>query len=208
MRHPPYLLLDVDGVLNPFPGPSGSLPPRHRPHRVTYRGEPGIPLWLRPEHGTWITALRSMGLVHPVWATSWEADADRAIGPRLGLAPMDHIDFGPDHPRTRHPNGYLWKRDTVAIWAERRPLAWIDDDFTPLDHTWAKDRADSGAPTLLIQPDPYQGLQREHIDAVRTWAIAVLHRENEERRTGDVPRPRTAAPVHPLAHTPRLHGSR
>lgn len=136
MRHPPYLLLDVDGVLDPFPGPSGSLPPRHRPHRVTYRGEPGIP------------------------------------------------------------------------WVQRRPLAWIDDDFTPLDHTWAKDRTDTGAVTLLIWPDPYQGLQREHIDAVRTWVIAVLYQENEERRTGDVPRPRTAAPVHTTAHTSRLHGSR
>ncbi|WP_248591975.1 hypothetical protein [Thermobifida alba] len=51
-----------------------------------------------------------------------------------------------------------------------KPAAWIDDDFTPLDHDWAARRTSSGIPTLLIKPDPYAGLQCHHIVAVRLWA--------------------------------------
>ncbi|WP_160050864.1 HAD domain-containing protein [Nocardiopsis sp. FR4] len=198
---PPYLLLDVDGVLNPFPGPSGSLPPEHRPHRVTYNGNPNVPVWLHPDHGIWLNALHSMNLVRPVWATSWLGEADRLISPRLGLGTLGHIDLGtPADVLTRHPNGHLWKREPVAAWAGNEPLVWIDDDFAQPDHDWAKQRAVDGVPTLLIQPDPYRGLQREHIDAVRMWAIAVMRDLHTNREHDDHTRP--GPPVPTGAHTP------
>lgn len=99
----PYLLLDVDGVLNPFPGPGGSLPPGHRPHRVNLAGRPAVPVWLHPDHGVWLDALRSMGLVRPVWATSWMSEADRLLSPRLGLGTIPPSNLAPPSipPATR-----------------------------------------------------------------------------------------------------------
>src|SRR5690606_5151011 len=86
---------------------------------------------------------------------------------------LPRIELGaPDVP-TAHPHGYLWKRDPVSAWLKDAPAAWIDDDFTPLDHDWAARRTSSGIPTLLIKPDPYAGLQYHHIVAVRLWAAAV-----------------------------------
>ncbi|RKS07200.1 hypothetical protein DFP74_2857 [Nocardiopsis sp. Huas11] len=198
---PPYLLLDVDGVLNPFPGPGGSLPPGHRPHRVPFNGHPGVPVWLNPDHGTWITATRALGLVRPVWASSWMGEADRLIGPRLGLGPVPYIDLGDPGALARHPHGYLWKRDPVGAWAAQEPLVWIDDDFAQPDHDWARERAINGVPTLLIQPDPYQGLQRGHIDAVRLWALAVIRNSHENGANGARPHPSS---VPDTAHAPGL----
>lgn len=46
----PYLLIDIDGVLNPFPGPGGSIPPGFRPHRLDPHGNTEAPVRLNPEH--------------------------------------------------------------------------------------------------------------------------------------------------------------
>jgi hypothetical protein len=73
-----------------------------------------------------------------------------------------------------HPDGYLWKRDYIAIHAAGHPLAWIDDDFAvPADHDWAAARTAAGYSTLLIQPDPYLGLDVENIEVIRRWALAL-----------------------------------
>lgn len=82
---PPFLLIDVDGVLNPFPGPGGSVPPGYRPCRLSPDGHADVPVRLDPDHGSWIPAISSGGLVRPVWATSWAGEADRLIAPRLNL---------------------------------------------------------------------------------------------------------------------------
>ncbi|OLT24695.1 hypothetical protein BJF83_23975 [Nocardiopsis sp. CNR-923] len=171
--NPPYLLIDVDGVLNPFPGPGGSVPPEYHPHRVDFRGHHEVPVWLNPHHGATVNALHSMGLVRPRWATSWGAEANRLIAPHVGMPHLPHIDLGALDISTPHPRGYLWKRDPVADWLGDAPVAWIDDDFAPPDYDWAAERTLRGAPTLLIQPDPYVGLRRHHIAAVRLWAISV-----------------------------------
>ncbi|RCV56659.1 HAD domain-containing protein [Marinitenerispora sediminis] len=174
---PPALLIDIDGVLNPFPGPQGSVPPGYRPHRVSPEGHRDILVWLNPRHGAWISATAAMGLVRPVWASSWMADADGCVGRRIGLSPQPYIDLGRPDITTPHPHGYLWKRDSVSTWAADRPLAWIDDDFTDADHAWAAQRTRAGTPTLLIQPDPRVGLRRGHIQAVRLWAVGLITEE-------------------------------
>jgi hypothetical protein len=110
--------------------------------------------------------------LEPVWCTSWRKDATRLIGPRLGLPPWPNVHL-PHQPLTSsHPHGYLWKRDYVAEHACNQPLAWIDDDFAePADHDWARTRTASGLPTLLIQPNPQDGIQPHHIELVRQWAL-------------------------------------
>lgn len=173
MRQIPYLLLDIDGVLIPFPAKDRSIPAHTRHQvRMTGRADP-VRVWLNHQHGRLITDAIATGVIRPVWCTSWRSDAPGVIGPLLGVQPFEYIEL-PRLPITSsHPEGYLWKRDHVETWLGPAPVVWIDDDFTPADHRWAADRTAVGCPTLLIQPDPYVGLQPEHIAAALEWAAGI-----------------------------------
>ncbi|WP_443075061.1 hypothetical protein [Streptomyces sp. NBC_01435] len=118
-------------------------------------------------------SLLTSGFVTPVWCTSWRDDATTIIGPLLGLPDFPHLDLPRPQITTSHPNGYLWKRDHVDPWLGEAPVAWVDDDFTALDHTWAAERTARGRPTLLVQPNPRIGLQPGHLAEVREWARRV-----------------------------------
>lgn len=158
-----YLLCDIDGVLIPFPGKDGSIPTSHSRDHVTPTGhDQQLTIWLNPAHGPLLNDLIADTGLAPVWCTSWRADAAALIGPRLGLRPWPHVDL-PQLPLTNsRPDGYLWKRDHVAPYINGKPCVRIDDDFAPADHDWASARTATGSPTLLIQPDPHQGLLTEH----------------------------------------------
>ncbi|MFF3763878.1 HAD domain-containing protein [Streptomyces sp. NPDC001922] len=173
---PPYLLLDIDGVLIPFPDEHGSPPATHDRHDVVPTGRSAdnpVTVWLHPEHGCLLMDVIRTGLVTPVWCTSWRQDATTLIGPLLGLPTLPYIDLPRPQITTSHPNGYLWKRDHVEAWLDSAPAVWIDDDFTSLDHTWAAERTARGTATLLVQPDPHLGLQPEHLTEVTKWAAQL-----------------------------------
>lgn len=170
---PPYLLLDVDGVLIPFPDEAGASPATHTRHEVVPTGrrvDDPVTAWLNPVHGPLLMNIIRSGLVTPVWCSSWRQDATNLVGPLLGLPPLPYIDLPRPQITTSHPNGYLWKRDYVDMWLGDAPAAWIDDDFTALDHEWADRRTKSGSLTLLVQPARRVGLKAEHLDTIATWA--------------------------------------
>jgi hypothetical protein len=172
----PYLLLDVDGVLIPFPDAEGASPSTHNRHDVVptdRSADDSVTIWLNPAHGPLLMQVIRTGLVTPVWCTSWRQDATTLIGPLLGLPTLPYVDLPRPQITTSHPNGYLWKRDHVDTWLGDTPAIWIDDDFTGLDRAWAAERTTRGRTTALIQPDPHVGLLAEHLVEVLAWAALL-----------------------------------
>lgn len=96
----PLLFLDVDGTLLPFGGP------------VRQTADEGNPLLgrLDPEHGPRLAALSC----ELVWATTWMAEANEVLAPRLGLPQLSVVAW----PDDDDIDGVLhWKSRYLATWA-------------------------------------------------------------------------------------------
>jgi hypothetical protein len=139
----PYLLIDVDGVLNPFG--SGVRPEGFSRHQLM-----GNEVWLSRRHGLWLNQLATW--FDLVWTTAWEHDAPRLIAPILKLpTDLPVIEFG------QGAADETWKLHDVERFVGNRPLAWIDDELWGDAFAWA-DRRD--APTLLIRISSSVGTYR------------------------------------------------
>jgi hypothetical protein len=139
----PLLLVDIDGVLNPFLRTGDPVPPGYVRHQVAGQS---VLLW--PEHGAWLRELaRPFELA---WVSTWEADSNVFIGPAIGAPPdLPYVTF-----EERTPEGWTWKLPAVRRFAGDRPLAWLDDDPGPGAADWAAGRE---TPTLIVSPDPRVG---------------------------------------------------
>jgi hypothetical protein len=148
-RKRPLLLLDVDGVLLVWRGVETA---------DGLDGEVGV----HPDAPGWLTDLGAV--FELAWATTWEDQANRDIGPALGLPRLPFIEFEMDH-RARTP-----KLCSVVRWVGDRPCAWIDDDLHRDADAWAAGRA---TPTLLVHVDPAEGMARRHVDELLDWAASL-----------------------------------
>lgn len=158
MRSLPLLVVDIDGVLNPYAAetcPDGFVEVALFPD--------GEPVRVCALHAEWLHELSSY--FDLVWGSSW-SEADR----RLLLSVLDLPVFqgavtlpaGRFDPRQKVP--------AVAALAGGRPAAWIDDLLTAEAWEWARRRP---VPTLLVPIDPSVGLTREVVDALIQWAMSL-----------------------------------
>jgi hypothetical protein len=152
----PILLVDVDGVLNPWLAegcPDGF---------ALYEFFPGERVLLSPAHGRLLTSLGSA--FELVWATAWEHQANELITPVLAMPELPVIEFPlSDDLQFR-------KLPAVIRAVGNRPCAWIDDEHQPDHYTWARKR---DVPTLIIDIDPAVGLTTDVAERLADWAAAL-----------------------------------
>jgi hypothetical protein len=162
-----HVFLDVDGTLIPF---------RARPAEFAvvsaYAVGPadevsGNPLLdrLDPADGHRLLALGC----RLVWATTWMADANDLVAPRLGLPRLPVVDF-PDDDDDEPERGVHWKTALLTRWAAGHTFVWLDDEITGADQHWV--RAHHPGRALLHRVDPLVGLAEVDFASVRQWLAA------------------------------------
>ncbi|WP_283136720.1 hypothetical protein [Rhizohabitans arisaemae] len=154
----PLLLLDVDGVLNPFA--AVRCPPGFGEHAIFPDEDP---IRISPAHGPWIIELGR--LFDVMWATSWNDEANRFLAPLLEMPPLPVLAM----PQACHPRE---KVPVIATFSAKRSLVWIDDAHTPEALDWAGNRHE---PTLLITIPPEIGLTRASVDEALRWVNELEH---------------------------------
>ena len=153
----PLLLVDVDGVLNPWL--ADSCPDGYN----EYDFFPDERVLLSPGHGEMLNSLAPA--YELVWATAWEHRANQLICPVLEMPELPVIEFALDG---RDP--FFRKLPAVIDAIGERPCAWIDDEHQPDHYAWALQRA---FPTLLLDIDPAEGLTREVVATLTDWAASL-----------------------------------
>ncbi|WP_138901659.1 HAD domain-containing protein [Streptomyces albidochromogenes] len=161
----PLLFLDVDGPLIPFGGEPQDTP--------TFAADPASagadahPLLARlnPEHGPRLAALPC----EVVWATTWMADANECVAPRIGLPELPVVSW-PEPSDTDDEDerlGLHWKTRALIARAAGRPFAWVDDEITGTDRIWVA--AHHRGHALLHRVDPRRGLTDADYLELDSW---------------------------------------
>lgn len=153
---PPLLFLDVDGPLIPFGGP--------QPYPTYGIADDDHPLLVRidPALGRRLQALPCQ----LVWATTWMADANTSVAPRLGLPELPLVDW-PDDEEYDVRAGLHWKTRALVAWAAGCDFVWLDDELTAADQTWVS--ANHPGRALLHRVDAARGLTEADFGAVERW---------------------------------------
>lgn len=148
----PFLLMDVDGVLNPYPDcPDGF-------NEYVFFPEDDEPVRLATVHGDWLRELAQHFAI--VWATGWGKEANLHLCPHFGLPELPLVAF------PRLPFEVSAKVPAIDAFVGDHPAAWVDDIVTPDARRWAEQRA---SPTFLVEIDHAVGLTRDAVDALLAW---------------------------------------
>lgn len=151
--------MDIDGVISLFG--FGRQPPA----KGSFHSIDGIPHFLSSTAAEHLLGLQP--LFDLAWASGWEEKANEHLPHLLGVPTLPHLSFERSVGRT---NAH-WKLDAIEAYAGERALAWIDDAFNDACHEWASAR---GAPTLLVQTTPANGLTLIEAQLLERWASTLL----------------------------------
>ena len=154
----PTLLVDVDGVLNPF----GFQETPYGFTEYEMFPEDDYPVLLSDTHGQWLHELN--GVYRMVWATGWGEEANRLISPLFGFERWPTIPFPPI------PFPPSEKVPAVERFIGNQSCAWLEDDMTKEAYDWAGKRQE---PTLLINVNPAVGMTRDMVDGLMQWIEVV-----------------------------------
>lgn len=154
----PLVLLDVDGPLNVWA--ASERPASYVEHRWRMSWRRWRTAWLDPSHGPRLLALAADLDAELAWCTTWEDDANRYVGPALGLPPLRVVGLRAYEGRSG------WKFPAVGRFAAGRPLAWLDDDFGLFPAARAEFLARRREPTALVEVDAARGITDEDLARV------------------------------------------
>jgi hypothetical protein len=164
----PLLLIDVDGVLNPFDmEPAAAVAGGFDSYRITVADGRTFTVRLNKDHGRWLRSLADD--FELVWATTWAHEANTLIGPKIGLGPLPVI------APVRRGLYRVEKLEPVRAYVRGRPFAWIDDSFEYGVREWVARRDSARSFSLLISPRSEVGLTHEHIETLRAFAAKLRH---------------------------------
>lgn len=104
-----------------------------------------------------------------VWATTWMAEANECVAPRIGLPPLAVVNWPEpsDAEEQDERAGLHWKTRALVAWAGGRSFVWVDDEITDRDRAWVSGHHRGQA--LLHQVDPRQGLTDADYAAIDAW---------------------------------------
>lgn len=189
----PILAVDVDGVISLFGFDSPPPPSIAAWHLID-----GTPHCISLAAGERLSRLGAC--FDLVWATGWQERANDRLPQVIGIGPLPVIQFdlpatgqipGPDTDGNQ-TSGMVpseecgsagigsvaghWKLDALERYADRRPIAWIDDSFDESCFEWAERREAVGLPTLLAPTEPEIGIEEGHVAVLEAWSLEVLER--------------------------------
>lgn len=170
MAEKPFLLIDVDGPLNPWAASNRSLKKGKVFHLHKLLG---YPVWLNRWHGEEL--LKLTDVYDLVWCTTWEHDANTLIGSRIGLPELPVIEFKKHLPSEPPEPGLHWKTAVIAAYAlaHGRPFAWVDDEVRARDGIFFAQWCSH--PFLTLAIDAATGLTSEHFEELRRWAEEEMY---------------------------------
>lgn len=170
----PYLLLDVDGPLNPYAGggkkPDGYVLHNMRPSGWESESLPALKVWLNPNHGK---KLRSLGY-NLIWATTWAEDANEWISPHVGLpTDMETIVWGLHKiDGMKKPFSKLyWKTPEIVTYMQAvhpgEDFIWVDDEAHKRDEKFLEEHLGVNVKVFTINPS--KGLDDDDFAEIKEW---------------------------------------
>jgi hypothetical protein len=106
-----------------------------------------------------------------IWTTDWQQNAPTGIGEPAGLPTWPYLSLSHENLRGMRSR-VAHKAVAIMDLLERdpRPFGWIDDH---LFHGGPKRVQEIELPKLLLRPNKYTGITREHVDALLGFAARV-----------------------------------